>query len=278
MSDITLITREEVGLRPARPNMPVYQPYEVTALTGHYFGPDIPMRNERDLFNILIAIQTTDMDTKGYSDIMYSLCLNPFRPSVIDLRGIIKRGAANGSVDSNRKSPAVLIPLGLYGTLLNVNEEAAGNLIGSAWMADALIEREYGKSLAWVGHDYWRPTACPGAWSRSMLPTFDMKFATPPFVPAPPMRFVPNPDVNSRPYLHVGARDMVDVGDGYVHYVQRVLLANGKQIAVDGIYGMQTAGFVTEVQRFFKVDPLTAEVGVETWPIIDYLAAIYGAS
>jgi peptidoglycan hydrolase-like protein with peptidoglycan-binding domain len=59
--------------------------------------------------------------------------------------------------------------------------------------------------------------------------------------------------------------------NSHVSYVQRVMKERaGQNIVIDGIFGNQTLGAVTNVQRFFGL-PVTGQVDYSTWAVIKFL-------
>ena len=96
----------------------------------------------------------------------------------------------------------------------------------------------------------------------------------------PPV-FVPGP-VQDRPKLELGGRDLL--GDGHVHYVQRVVNAAGIDVGVDGVFGERSVWAVMEFQVKFKVPVLESDwlrdmpgsVGLLTWVKIDEVARYFG--
>lgn len=265
----TLTPRTTVGLTPARSGV-AFVPHELVAITAHYVGADVRVSTPAELHRFLRAVQTKDMQGKGYSDVMYNVAINPFEPGVIELRGIDRRGAANGSADSNRRSPSVLFIQG-PDTADTSLIEAAG-----AQYADQLFEEFAGGPLPWVPHSRWRPTSCPGAAVARHLELFEGRGLL-----LPPV-FVPGP-LETRPTLSLGGRDTQ--GDGHVHYAQRVINAAGIDVGVDGIFGDRTLWATMEFQAKFRV-PITAAdgfvhdtpgvVGLFTWAKLDEVARYLG--
>lgn len=265
----TLTPRTAVGLTPARSRVR-FVPHEIACITAHYVGSKLRVNSPAELHALLRRIQTTDMQGKGYGDVMYNVAINPFEPGVIEMRGVEWRGAANGSSDSNRRSPSVLFIQGPDSADTSLIE-AAG-----AQFADKLFEEFAGGPLPWVPHSRWRPTSCPGQAVVRHLDLFEGRGLI-----MPPV-FVPGP-LEQRPTLSLGGRDVE--GDGHVHYAQRVFNAAGIEVGVDGIFGDRTLWATMEFQVKFRV-PITAAdgfvhddpgvVGLFTWAKVDEVARYLG--
>lgn len=285
---VTAIKGNLFGMRPPV-RITGWAPGGPTTITAHYFGVDIVLHTIEDLYRVWRQVQANDIDSKGYSDIMYNLGLSPFSSDVYLLRGLENRNAANGSTQSNQASISVLVPLGPAAKVLEI-PEARNNIFYGAVKADLLIKQEFGKNLSWVGHQFWKPTACPGTWMMGQLAGID--HAVEP--PITPIQFVPNPDYSKRPWLSVGSTDQTAattageeyIGDGYVSFLQRVLNgAAGQNIAVDGIFGggegnahtNTTESAVRNVQAYFGylADGI---VWTETWGLIHWIATMNSIS
>ncbi len=266
------ISRGQVGLIPAKPNSARFR--NVDRITGHYGGSDPLLRTEADLFRVLRNVQYNDMVNKGYSDIMYSWGLNPFRPVPIELRGSKVRGAANGTNTSNMVSPSVL---GVFGPNLSgishiPNWQA--NLIESARVVDDILEWEFGKALPWVGHRDWKPTGCPGDWMYNLIHS---QFDERPLPPPVEVPFTPAADLADRPV--VGYQNM-ERGD-YVRWVQNFLNSTSPEgCPVDGIWGFISWDRLTKFQGYFQAQGFPCRVNgitdLNTWATIHYIATVEG--
>lgn len=275
---VEVVSRETVGLVPARSNSAKF--VNVSSITGHYFGGDMRVNSEADLFRIYRQIQYQDMITKGYSDIMYSIGTNPFRPQVIILRGLGVRGAANGSSFSNMVSPSVLIPIGPNLTGVSHIPHWLDNLIESCRMADDVIEWEFGRGLPWVPHKAWRPTACPGdMFSGLIAEAFDER-PPPPVFPV----WYPDPDLTNRPMVGFGHLERDTGDDGYVWWVQRFLNQTAPEgCPVDGIWGPISHDRLCKFQGYFYQagnhglpHPPNGLTDLDTWAMIHLVATVEG--
>jgi hypothetical protein len=265
----TLTPRTTIGLLPARPGIR-FVASELVGITAHYVGTNLRVDTPGELRALLRRIQTTDMQGKGYSDVMYNVAIDPFEPGVIELRGVEWRGAANGSGDANRRSPSVLFIQGPASPETSLIE-AAG-----AQYADKLFEAFAGRPLPWFPHSRWRPTSCPGVSVTRHLELFNGRELI-----LPPV-FRPGP-LEQRPTLSLGGRDTM--GDGHVHYLQRVINAAGIEVGVDGIFGDRSVWATMEFQVKFRVPITPADgfvhdtpgvVGLFTWAKVDEVARYLG--
>lgn len=276
MNDL-MTSRQEVGLVPAKPNSARFG--KVGCITGHYFGADLMIRSEGDLKAIYRQIQYNDMVAKGYSDIMYSIGLNPFRPKPIELRGTKVRGAANGTALANTVSPSVLVPVGptLSGVVHIPGWQE--NLLEGARIADDIIEYTFGGYLPWVGHRYWKPTGCPGTWFMNMITgQFDEQNRP---LPPPVLHFTPDPDLTKRPYVGYFFLQRDPEDDGYVHWVQDFLNRTSPEgCPVDGIWGPISDDRVRKFQGYFQAQGFPCRVSgivdLDTWATIHYIATVEG--
>lgn len=271
-----IIPRERIGMRPRRTDVP-WRDGRPLSVTLHYFGVDLPMRSEADLLAIWKSIERQDMDTKGYSAIMYNVGLSPFSPNVYGLRGLDVRGAANGSTYANGVSLSALIPVGPW--ITQVGHAGRDNIREGLLGLDAYLELEYGVLMPWVAHSDWRPTGCPGDWGRALLPEFNNRDLRHQLV-----RWRPGPEWELYSTYSRGSQDDPVVGDGYVHWIQRILNGvAGQGVAVDGIFGRKTEDAVKNLQRWYialgqggirQVDGVVS-VANGTWPLLVWLGAAH---
>lgn len=272
------IPRTAVGLLPAKPNNARFR--NVDRITGHYGGSDPLLRTEADLFRVLRNVQYNDVVNKGYSDIMYNMALNPFRPVPIELRGLTVRGAANGTTVSNTVSPSVL---GVFGPNLSGIAHIPNwqeNLIGSARVVDDLIEWNFGKQLPWVGHKDWKPTGCPGDWLYGLIHSAFDERPLPPPVEQP---FVPAEDLAARPIVGFNHLERDDANNGYVRWVQNFLNHTAPEgCPVDGIWGWISHDRLTKFQGYFQAQGFPCRINgmtdLNTWATIHYIATVEGIS
>jgi hypothetical protein len=190
------------------------------------------------------------MVIKGYNDIMYSMATNPFRPFPIMLRGLDRRGAANGTALANKISPSVLSAFGpsLSGVAHIPNWQQ--NIIESARIADDIIEWTFGRMLPWVGHKSWKPTGCPGDWMMGLIGTnFDERE-----LPPPTPYWAADHNHEAWPVVGFGylERDRQGYGD-YVSFFQDFLNKTSPEgCPVDGIWGPLSSDRLFKFQGYFQ--------------------------
>lgn len=270
-----LINKDKTGLIPATRTV---APGVQTTITGHYFGGDLDITTEPKLYAILRNIQYNDMYSKGYSDVMYNLFPSPHRPAVIMGRGPSNRNAANGDFVGNETSMSVCLPIGPNLTYLDKIPNGRENILASCRMADEMLEGYFGKKLAWVGHQYWRPTACPGDWFMAEIISHFDDVKPPP----PPVVWYPDPDLSKRPLVGLGAMTWDGYKDyGYVRWVQMFLNRTSPEgCAVDGVWGRQSDDRLRKFQGYFKQQGFPCTVNgltdQNTWATIHWIATVEG--
>lgn len=270
--------RGAVGLVPAKPSTLRF--VNPDRITGHYFGGDLIIRSEADLFRIYRGIQYQDMVNKGYTDIMYSIGLNPFRPMPVELRGLGVRGAANGTTTGNKVSPSVLVPVGPNLSGVSHIPGWQDNLIAGARLADDIIEFTFGRQMPWIGHNVWKPTACPGRWFQGLITSqFDDR---PLPAPLPIEPFVAATDLAQRPIVGFNHLERDPNPDGgYVRLVQDFLNRTAPEgCSVDGIWGWISHDRLTKFQGYFQAQGFPCRVNgmtdLDTWATIHYVATVAG--
>lgn len=272
---MNVITKSTTGLIPATR---VAAPGKQTCITGHYFGGDLDITTEAKLYAILRGIQYTDMFSKGYSDVMYNAFPSPFEPAVILGRGLKNRNAANGSSTGNLVSMSCCLPIGPRLTYLDRIPNGRQNLLDSCRMFDDMCEAEFNILLPWVGHQIWRPTACPGDWFMAEIKSmFDERTPPPPYTV-----WLPDPNYLNRPivgYRHIVWDGYVDYG--YVRWVQNFLNRTAPEgCPVDGVWGAISDDRLRKFQGYFKQVGFPCEVnGItdhNTWATINWIATAEG--
>lgn len=278
INGVEIIGREEVGLR--SPQAAGGNWGDVDVITAHWWGGDLAYGSLRDLCNVLKNVQANDMVSKGYSDIMYSFSPNPFDSRPIELRGIGKKGAANGSDSANRRSPSVVHPWGPNMTYVSRIPNWEANILASCQAIDAIAEMAFNKDLPWVGHHVWRPTACAGPWVEAHLAAYNVRK---PAVPEIPAWWMPDPDYSQRPWIGQGSYaghnllawdGFLDYG--YVRWLQMFLnYTSPNGCPVDGTWGPITQLRVNEFQTYFGI-PRIPCVDTRTWSVIHWVATQQG--
>lgn len=272
---MTIITKAQSGLLPAtRSSAPGNQ----TCITGHYFGGDLGFNNEAELFKIIRNIQYADMVNKGYSDVMYNAFPSPFRPAVILGRGLDNRNAANGTTNANLASMSCCLPMGPTLSVIDRIPNGRENLLASCRLFDDMVEQKFGKALPWVGHQFWRPTACPGDWFMNEIRAqFDERKP-----PAPPTIWYPAPDYRDREIVGYGQKVWDGFADfGYVRWVQMFLNRTSPEgCPVDGVWGPISHDRLLKFQGYFRqvgfpclVNGITDD---PTWATINWIATAEG--
>lgn len=271
-----LTPRSTVGLVAAKPNQATFR--NVDRITGHYFGGDLAIRSEADLFRIYRQIQYQDMVNKGYSDIMYSIGLNPFRPIPIELRGLKVRGAANGTNTSNMVSPSVLVPIGPDLSGVSGIPNWQENLLAGARLADDIIEYTFGRQLPWVGHRDWKPTGCPGTWFYNLIHS---QFDERPLPPPVEVPFTLAADLAQRAIVGFNHLERDNADNGYVRWVQNFLNHTSPEgCPVDGIWGWISHDRLMKFQGYFQAQGFPCRpnglTDLDTWATIHYIATVEG--
>lgn len=273
-----VISRAEIGLIPATRSAPFGA---VTTMTGHYYGGDLKITKEADIFAIARNIQYNDMFSKGYSDIMYNFGANPFRPVPLVQRGLNNRNAANGNAVGNETSVSVLMPFGPDLTWVKQIPNWESNIIASCRIIDDICEQHFHRALAWTPHKYWRPTGCPGDWMTKLIAENFDEVAPPPFVP-----WMPDPDFTKRPVVGFKKYGGVVEWDGfvdfgYVRWVQMFLNRTSPEgCAQDGVWGRQSDDRLRKFQGYFAQQGFPCHSnGItdrDTWATIHWIATVEG--
>lgn len=220
--------------------MPDFRPNEIKGICVHYTGTDVEYatRNPGTEFE---KIRRTDVNSKGYGDIMYNLGVAQQVEGVYTLRGITNKGAANGSTDTNAQYLSILCLLGTY-------EVPTDLLLDNLRSARKLVLGKYPDATAIVGHYQVRATGCPGEYLKNIIaqPSFwDQASPVPPVIEKPTEAF--SCDLPPAP-LSAGTRN-VNVTD-----LQNMLAYWGYYNArVDGDYGNITVQAVKRLQDDLRV-------------------------
>jgi hypothetical protein len=239
---LTIVTREQAGLVPARTGAPVMDRQSLIGLALHHSGyvSDVASSGS-DPKAWVREQQRYSMQEKGMTDIAYNYVVMA-NGAVYEGRGLRYRSAANGTADGNVKYAAVLFP-GDYRTGKNTLTAAQitsfralrQHVLGSAPQAKDLKP-----------HSFFKPTECPGQNIVSSIPALSQ---------LPPGPGLPPP----RPVLRRGS-----TGDS-VRCLQRTLNNwGGAKLTVDGVFGPVTEAAVL---RYQKAHGLVQDgiVGNQTW-------------
>ena len=202
------------------------------------------------------AHQNYHMDTKGWSDLAYSL--------MVDDKGVVYEGRGIGvqgghTAGYNRTSHAIC----LFGNFQNHPATAAA-------LQTVVKLAKLGRDKKWWvptlhGHRDVASTSCPGNYVYNQLPNLRKLVAAAPVAPKPPVPVTPTPvptggtvSVNV-PVLRRGSRG------GAVKSLQALLNAKaGQRLVADGDFGPATEAAVKNVQRFFRLT-VDGIVGARTW-------------
>jgi hypothetical protein len=276
-----LVSREAAGLQPRRSVS-----YSITpeGLTAHYGGGS-PWRgadrSSRERFrdttdharcaSIWRGWQAFHMSPgwagtrNGGSDVAYTSAVCPHGVR-FEGRGPGVRTGANGTNAGNQRSYATVY---IAGDADPVTDEAK-----AAFLDEAARLRV---PLRW-DHSDWKPTACAGDPIRAWEATgWRRPFLTRPTDPPAPILPPAHPTVwNMLPEAQP-ERWWI-----HVMYLQRTLIDKAGQDlgrggwtgrGDDGLFGPRTEAGVVNLQRFFGLT-VDGIVGRQTWPIVDYIAAL----
>jgi len=241
---LNLVTRAEWGARPRKYINYIQLP--TPRLFIHHTGDDRQGSSIK-------AHQNYHMDTKGWSDLAYSL--------MVDDRGVVYEGRGIGvqgghTAGYNRTSHAIC----LFGNFQNHPATAAA-------LQTVVKLAKLGRDKKWWvptlhGHRDVASTSCPGNYLYNQLPNLRRLTAAAPVAPKPPVPSRPplpsGRPAGQAPVLRVGSRGP------WVTYLQRLLVRDNQRIRVDGIFGPATRQAVINVQRFFRLVP-DGIVGPKTW-------------
>jgi hypothetical protein len=150
-TNLRIITRAEVGLRPPRARVGASHGAGV-GFVLHWQGPGRGAVGLEAAFRQLRAFQAFHMDTHGWSDIGYSWAIPRGVPrgTVIELRGRGVHGAHCGHAIGNAQ-PGVLVMLG--------DQDDGPTADQLATMQAFRRSEHWGKA---TGHREWSATSCPG--------------------------------------------------------------------------------------------------------------------
>lgn len=233
--------------------LPNFQKPEVLGTAIHFVGSrgDIGQRDPR---NVLEQQRKQDMDQKRWSDIMYNLAVAQEVEGVWVARGIVNKGAANGS--------------GLNGKTARTNNSEYISLVclvgGTENPTDLLFENILNARLLILGmyptafdvkpHFHFRATACPGEKISKVLFTkngaprksfWDPSNASKPVLPEVPVEEF---DCGLPP-----ATLRLDSRNTDVYTLQNYLAFFGYyRVRVDGHFGPITRAAVMEVQDVLR--------------------------
>lgn len=206
----------------------------------HYNGPPVKVSSPDQIPSFLRGIQNFHMNTRGWSDIAYSVAADPFGQAW-ELRGRGIRTAANGTNACNSGHHAIFVIIGDGETLTDGHKIAISR--ARQWLG--------GSSHTGL-HQDCKATSCPGSevinWLRAGMPT--------------PGSYTP-PSTGggggmARPTLRRGAKG------NDVQHLQNLLNGKGHSLTVDGDFGPATEKAVKDFQG---ANGLASDgiVGPNTW-------------
>lgn len=264
---MTIITRAQWEARSARRTTRIAGP--VVGIAGHWEGIQLGDYSAGSVPGRIRNIQAFHMDRQGWDDIAYSALVDRFG-RVWAGRGPTVRTAANGTNYANDHFYAVCILMGPGDTLTDAAK--AGWLEAREW-----LRRNGDAGAKTPPHSILHSTSCPGddvrKWLNDGVPSPGLW--TPPDISIESAASnssgsirIPeliNPDVYSIE-SEVAQMPVVQQGsDGqHVRILQGLLVANGRNVAVDGDFGAKTA---TALREWQAAVGLTADAiaGPKTW-------------
>lgn len=180
---MTRVLREDWGARPASGPVNVIGK-NPEGSTIHWEGPKMGAFPHDRCAGKVRGIQRFHQVTRGWSDIAYNEVVCPHGVR-FEGRGYGVGSAANGTTDSNRRSYAICVMVG-------VGDEISTEVLSA--VADAVADyRRFGRAGTTVwGHRDWRSTSCPGdfLYGHVKAGTFGSGTASP--APRPPASSVPS--------------------------------------------------------------------------------------
>ncbi|MGW4639537.1 peptidoglycan recognition protein family protein [Sphaerisporangium sp. NPDC004334] len=249
---IDLVTRAEWNARTPRG---AYSPLTSTlGVKVHYTGGRVEpatLHDHAKCVKAVRAIQNMHMDSNGWLDIGYSMICCAHRKVFVG-RGPHHLPAANGA-GLNSNHYAVLGLVGNSGLVEPPDDMLHGILDAVAYL------REHGRAGGQIkGHRDGYSTDCPGeplyAWVRKGAPRPGGPVAT----PVDPAE-TPWP---GRALKYVKGKPMMKGDD--VEAWQKILVANGIKVDVDGFYGKVTTAATEKFQELYDIIQ-DGVVGPESW-------------
>lgn len=240
---MTIVLRSQWGARPPKDRTRISGP--VRGVARHYEGTTLGNYRHDSCAGRVRSIQNYHMDHNGWSDIAYSflVCIHG---TVFEGRGPGIRTAANGTNDANAHYYAGCIIIGPGDPL--TDQAKAGWLEGRSWLQGA-----GGAGSETPPHSQLFSTACPGDAFRNWN-IGDFHAAV---IPVPPGAGAPivgapgaSPDyytveatVASMPTIQQGNKGQ------FTRILQGLLVANGRNVTVDGDFGGGTRAALVDFQH-----------------------------
>lgn len=235
------VTRDAAGLVRPRSVSRRISPGE-GGVALHYGGPPQGITDHEECVRIWRAWQRFHMGVRGWVDIAYTggFCQHGY---AFAGRGVGVRTAANGTNEGNANFYAVT----WIGGDGEVPTEAAFDA-AEWWVAE--LRRVGGAGRRVRAHRFFKGTACPGPHLAAYAARLDGAnvYPAPPKPPTPPKPPGPRPnpkddEMDRLPVLRRGAAGQ------HVRNLQGLLLAAGRPVKVDGIFGAVTETHLREWQR-----------------------------
>jgi hypothetical protein len=262
----TIISRSQWGARPAQGSMNSIDPTPIGTAV-HWEGPQMGTQDHSLCDDTMRGIQNYHMDTKGWADIAYSLCVCQ-HGYVYEGRGKGKGSAANGTTQGNYDYYAVCALVGENDPQPTVLDDGIANAVATC--------KSWGAGSKVVGHRDLIGTECPGdsIYSKVKSGRYGGGSAAgggggsgggsgggtkAPAFPYPSSDYLGT--VRSDPHCHSGyyASDQPNVRTW-----QQQMKNRGWTIGVDGVFGSQSEGVARQFQseKGLASDGL---VGPSTW-------------
>lgn len=239
------IPRAAWGARPAKARTPLRAPAGVAV---HYEGPPMGAYSPEQAVTLVRGIQRFHMDTRGWSDVAYTMLVDRFG-RIFDGRGLGVRTAAQGTNDGNNRFYAVC-------ALVGAGDPITDELLAGMTAAVELC-RAGGAGLEVRPHGYFHATSCPGPALTGLAAALNGRWATNPApITAAPVVKPPAPQQPARPpkpTAYPGVARRGDRGQAVVVW-QTMLAANGYTdgrgtlLPIDGDFGALTEGAMKAAQ------------------------------
>ncbi len=213
--------------------LPNFNSLELQGIVWHYIGNGkFNHYTPEQVRSTLKRFQLIDMETKGYSDIMYNMCVAP-NGDIYPLRGLINKGAANGTSLTNSLWLSVL-------QFMGADDPLSNERIVGMQQCKQIITARWPKATQVRGHREMRATSCPGLETMTYIhsPNYEIPVSNPTQTIKVPM-----------PPLNLGDRN------NKVLELQGIMAFWGwYKASQDGSYGPITKWAVAEMQKVLTKD------------------------